>query len=129
MEVDFAYLKEVFNRKTKVKNILLDQNIIRGIGNGYSDEILWETRISPYSIASAIPDEKVKELARVLKKLLKQRTKVILKNHPGLVTGEVKDYHVIHHTKKTVSPTGYPIKVDKRGSQKTYYTEEQVLYK
>lgn len=129
MEVDYKYLKKVFDRKTTVKNILLDQHVIRGIGNGYSDEILWETKISPYSIASSIPDDKVKELAKTIKKLLKDRTKIILKNHPGLITGEVKDYHVIHHKKKTVSPTGYPINVDESGSRKTYYTEEQVLYK
>ena len=47
----------------------------------------------------------------------------------GTITGEVKDYHQIHHSKKTISPTGQPIIVDKSGSRKTYYTEEQVLYK
>lgn len=129
MEVDYKFLKDIFNRKTPVKNILLNQDVIRGIGNGYSDEILWETRISPFSIASAIPDEKVKELAKTIKRLLKDRTKIILKNHPGLITGEIKDYHVIHHSKKTTSPTGFPIVMKKSGGRKTYYTEEQVLYK
>jgi formamidopyrimidine-DNA glycosylase len=129
MEVDYKYLRQIFQSKKPVKNILLDQDMIRGIGNGYSDEILWEARISPFAIANAIPDEKVKELARTIKKLLKDRTKVILTNHPGLITGEIKDYHLIHNTKKTTSPTGHPIQIKKSGSRKTYYTEEQVLYK
>jgi formamidopyrimidine-DNA glycosylase len=129
MEVDYKYLRQILNSKRPVKNILLDQDMIRGIGNGYSDEILWETRISPFAIAGAIPDEKVKELAKTIKKLLKDRAKLILKNHPGLITGEVKDYHVIHNTKKTVSPTGLPIQIKKSGGRKTYFTEEQVLYK
>ena len=129
MDVDYRYLRQIFSSKKPVKNILLNQDIIRGIGNGYSDEILWETRISPFASANAIPDEKVKELARTIKKLLKDRAKVILKNHPGLITGEIKDYHLIHNTKKTISPTGHPIQIKKSGSRKTYFTDEQVMYK
>ncbi len=67
------------SRKAAIKNVLLDQDIIRGIGNSYSDEILWRTRISPFSKANAIPDEKIKELATTIKKVLKEATEKILK--------------------------------------------------
>src|SRR5205085_5847951 len=46
--LNFKYLKQAFNRKTQVKTLLTDQAVIRGIGNSYSDEILWEARISPF---------------------------------------------------------------------------------
>ena len=128
-ELDFAYLKDALNRKTNIKNILLDQDIIRGIGNGYSDEILWETRISPYSVASAIPDEKIRELVRVIPKLLKEATKKIDKAYPGRINDEVKEFHKIHSKTKTISPTGKEIIIDTKGSRKTYYTDEQILYK
>ncbi len=40
-EADFDFLKEQLRKKkTTVKNFLLDQNMIRGIGNAYADEIL-----------------------------------------------------------------------------------------
>jgi len=125
-ELNYKYLKSVFQRKANIKSILLDQDIIRGIGNGYSDEILWETKISPFSVAEAIPDEKIKELPKTIKKVLSSATKKILKSHPGLTTGEVKDYLRIHRRKE--SPTGYEIHVDQKGSRKTYYTDEQVVY-
>jgi formamidopyrimidine-DNA glycosylase len=128
LKLDFKYLKEIFNRKTAIKNIFLDQDLIRGIGNGYSDEILWETRISPYSIASAIPDEKIKELVKVIPKLLKEATEKIDKTHPGIIQDEVKEFHKIHSRTKTESPTGRPIQIDTKGARKTYYTDEQVLY-
>jgi formamidopyrimidine-DNA glycosylase len=127
--LDFAYLKEALNRKTNIKNILLDQDIIRGIGNGYSDEILWETRISPYSVASAIPDEKIKELVRVIPRLLQEATEKIDKAYPGRINDEVKEFHKIHSKTKTVSPTGKEIRIDTKGLRKTYYTDEQILYK
>ena len=46
LDLDYKTLKEILNRKAAVKNILLDQDVIRGIGNSYSDEILWQTRIT-----------------------------------------------------------------------------------
>ncbi|MEO6730927.1 MAG: DNA-formamidopyrimidine glycosylase family protein [Ferruginibacter sp.] len=128
-ELNFKYLKEVLNRKTTIKNILLDQNIIRGIGNGYSDEILWETKISPFSVASAIPDEKIKELAKTIKTVLKTATQKIYKTFPGRVNDEVKEFLKIHTKEKKNSPAGALIKIDAKGMRKTYYTDEQVLYR
>jgi formamidopyrimidine-DNA glycosylase len=128
LDLDYKTLKEILNRKAAVKNVLIDQDIIRGIGNSYSDEILWQTRISPFSKANAIPDEKVKELATTIKKVLKEATEKIYKNHPGKINSEVKDYLQIHTKKKTESPTGKPILTAERGMLLTYYTDEQVMY-
>ena len=128
LDLDYDYLKKIFNRKSTIKNILLDQDLIRGIGNGYSDEILWEARISPYSVASAIPDEKIKELAKWIPKVLKEATQQIDKAYPGKINDEVKEFLKIHR-KTDKSPTGMPIHIDTKGSRKTYYTDEQELYK
>jgi formamidopyrimidine-DNA glycosylase len=128
MELDFKYLKKIFNRKSTIKTILLDQDLIRGIGNGYSDEILWEARISPYSVASAIPEEKIKELVKIIPAVLKEATQKIDKAFPGRVNDEVKEFLKIHRKVDAKSPTGYPIHIDTKGSRKTYYTDEQVVY-
>ncbi|MFL5742975.1 MAG: DNA-formamidopyrimidine glycosylase family protein [Flavisolibacter sp.] len=127
-KLNYRFLKQALNRKAAIKNVLLDQNVIRGIGNGYSDEILWLTRISPFSKANAIPDEKIRELAKNIKKVLKKATDKIYKNYPGLVHGEVRDFMEIHTAKKDKTPTGATIKIAKRGMLKTYYTDEQILY-
>jgi formamidopyrimidine-DNA glycosylase len=127
-KLNYRFLKKALNRKAAIKNILLDQNVIRGIGNAYSDEILWQARISPFSKANAIPDEKIKELAKTIKKVLKNATNKIHKHHPGLIHGEVRDFLDIHTKKKDKSPTGAVIKIVDRGMLKTYYTDEQVLY-
>jgi len=126
-DLNYNYLKKAFKRKTEVKNIFLDQDVIRGIGNGYSDEILWEAKISPHSTAEAIPNDVIKRLPGIIKKVLTTATDTILKLHPGIINREVKDYQKIHHQK--VSPTGFEIHMDQKGMRKTYYTNEQVLYK
>jgi formamidopyrimidine-DNA glycosylase len=128
LELDFDYLKKIFNRKTTVKNIMLDQDLIRGIGNGYSDEILWQTRISPYSVASAIPDEKIRELVKKIPAVLLDATKKIDAAYPGRINDEVKEFLVIHRKVNEKSPTGRPILIEEKGGRKTYYTDEQILY-
>lgn len=129
LDINYNRLKIILKRKSKIKNLLRDQNIIRGIGNAYSDEILWECRISPFSIADRIPDEKIKELAKTIKKVFKNAITKISKTYPDLIHGEVKEFFLIHTRKYSKSPTGASIKIMKSGMMKTYYTDEQVLYK
>ena len=126
--LNFKYLKSIFNRKAGVKNVLLDQDRIRGIGNAYADEILWQAGISPFSKVNAIPDEKIKELAKAIKSVLRNAISQITKKHPGIIHGEVRDFLKIHSKDKTESSTGAPIKIEKKGMRKTYYTDEQKLY-
>jgi formamidopyrimidine-DNA glycosylase len=126
--LNFSYLKKALQRKAVIKNVLLDQDVIRGIGNAYSDEILWESRISPFSVANAVPDEAIRELAKNIKGVLRKAIKQISKHHPDLIHGEVRDFLNIHSKTKKESPTGFPIQIKEKGIAKTYFTEEQVLY-
>jgi len=129
-DVDYKFLKELLSKsKASIKNILLDQKSIRGIGNAYADEILWEAKISPFSVASKIPDTHIKSLAKAIQKVLKEGEKKILKSHPDIISGEIRDFMQIHNAKKKTSPTGAEILIDTKGSRKTYYTEEQELFK
>jgi len=126
--LNFKYLKKVLQSKAAIKKLLTNQDIIRGIGNSYSDEILWETRISPYSVSNKIPDNKIKELATVIKKILKKEIIQINRNYKGKINVEVKEFLKIHTKERTKSPTGAAIIIDKKGMMKTYYTREQKLY-
>ncbi|MXV50710.1 Fpg/Nei family DNA glycosylase [Pedobacter sp. HMF7647] len=128
-ELNASYLKErLKGTKTTVKNLLLDQNVIRGIGNAYADEILWKARISPFSVCNKIPDEKIADLADAIKSELKDAEKQILKAHPDIIHGEVRDFLKIHNSHLKKSPDGEVIQVKELNSRKTYFTEEQELY-
>lgn len=128
-DVNFKFLKAKLSKtRTTIKNFLLDQKVIRGIGNAYADEILWHARISPFSICNKIPDEKLKQLAKSIKAVLQNAEKQILKSHPDLITGEVRDFLNIHNARKKESPTGAAIEKKMVNSRKTYYTSEQEVY-
>jgi formamidopyrimidine-DNA glycosylase len=65
-------LKEVLNKKPngKIKTVLLDQSVIAGIGNIYSDEILWCADISPERKVSKIKPAEFKKILTCMKKIL-----------------------------------------------------------
>jgi formamidopyrimidine-DNA glycosylase len=55
-----------------IKNALLDQNLIAGLGNIYVDESLFEAKIHPLAIANELSDEQVKRLSRAIKLTLRR---------------------------------------------------------
>jgi formamidopyrimidine-DNA glycosylase len=124
-----TFWKEQLQSRATIKNLLLDQHVVRGIGNAYADEILWDAGVSPFSISNKIPPAKIKALASSVKKVLKNAEKQIRKQDPGIIGGELRDFLLIHNSKKKNSPGGFPIKQKINGARKTYYTEEQELYK
>jgi len=126
-DVNLKYWKEQLQSKAKIKNLLLDQQVVRGIGNAYADEILWEAGISPFSVAAKIPDPKIKALAKAVPRVLKQAIKQIKKTSPGIIGGEVRDFLAIHNSSRKKSPTGAAIRQEKKG-RVTYYTDEQELF-
>jgi formamidopyrimidine-DNA glycosylase len=129
IELNEAFLQEKLQTKAAIKNVLLDQHVIRGIGNAYADEILWDARISPFSNSNKIPAAKVKALAKSIHKVLQNAEKQIRKTHPDIISGEIRDFLLIHNSNKSHSPTGAVIHNKTVGGRKTYYTDEQELYK
>ena len=55
-------LKERLNKKPngKIKSVLIDQSIIAGIGNIYSDEILWRAGVHPERKVSKLKEKEIK---------------------------------------------------------------------
>ena len=50
----------------------MDQSVVAGVGNIYSDEALWLSGIHPTSIVSKIPEKKLKELLKAVIAVLKK---------------------------------------------------------
>ena len=129
-KVNAAFLQQLLQQSNKpVKTVLTEQSLIRGIGNAYADEILYHARIAPLSISKKIPTAAIKVLARSVKTVLKNAQKKIRKIDPDIIGGELRDFMAVHNHTKTHSPGGAVIKHKTLNSRKTYYTNEQKLYK
>jgi formamidopyrimidine-DNA glycosylase len=60
----------------KIKTVLMDQSIVVGIGNIYSDEILWFAEIHPERKTSSLKDLEIKKIWLAMKKILLSSIKV-----------------------------------------------------
>ena len=57
-----------------LKRTLTDPRILSGIGNAYSDEILFEARLSPFTLTKKLTDEEIEKLFEAVKKSLSEWT-------------------------------------------------------
>src|ERR1700739_2816294 len=58
------FTKRIRERTARIKARLLDQSVLRGVGNIYADESLWKARIHPAQLGSRLKPEQVEKLYR-----------------------------------------------------------------
>ena len=132
-----SYLQKGLARKKKnIKNTLLDQSVVAGLGNIYVDEVLWETKIHPLSQANTIPAERVAQLHDNINSLIElaiaERGTTIhtYLDANGKTGGFQKMLQVYGHKGEPCVRCGTPlekIKVNGRGT--TFCPKCQVIYK
>ncbi len=64
------FLKLLKRRRSRVKPLLLNQRFLRGMGNIYTDEALFEARIHPRAMASSLSRERATRLHRAMVDIL-----------------------------------------------------------
>jgi formamidopyrimidine-DNA glycosylase len=59
-------------RRARIKALLLDQTVIRGMGNIYTDESLWRARIHPTRIGANLKPTELRRLHRAVRDVLNE---------------------------------------------------------
>lgn len=59
-------------KRTTIKNFLLDQRYIAGLGNIYVNEILYLCKLPPHKLTNTLSDDEVKCLVKNTRKILKK---------------------------------------------------------
>ena len=63
-------------RETPIKSALLNQKLLRGVGNIYADESLFRAGIRPRRQAASVPRERLEKLFVAIKEVLKEAIKL-----------------------------------------------------
>ena len=72
-----TFQKQLGKKPTgKIKTVLMDQTILAGIGNIYSDEILWEVGVHPERKVSALSEKEMRSMWKDLKIILLKSIKM-----------------------------------------------------
>lgn len=65
------FKKRLENKKGMIKPVLMDQSTIAGIGNIYSDEILYQSKVHPKAKVKDLSDKQLDTLFKKMKEVLK----------------------------------------------------------
>jgi formamidopyrimidine-DNA glycosylase len=60
------------SRRARIKALFLDQHVLRGIGNIYTDESLWRARIHPMRLGEKLKDHELHLLFRAIQQVLRE---------------------------------------------------------
>lgn len=95
------FKKIIKSEKRKIKQVLMDPEVIAGIGNIYSDDILWLAKVNPFKPAGELSEKELKGIWNSMRSVLKKALKL-----------------------RGTSSSDYRDTAGKKG----YYTEERLAY-
>ncbi len=124
-EFDGAWLRErLKGRKTPIKNALLDQKLIAGLGNIYACEILHRAKVHPATPAGNLTPPRLKRIATETRAVLME---AIAMNGTSISdfrrvddkTGQFQNFLRVYQ--KESCPLGHKIEKIKQGGRGTFF--------
>lgn len=86
----------IARHRGELKNLLRDQTFVAGIGNGYSDEILWAARLAPFRKRTTLAAEEVDGLFAATRETLAWAIQEVRQRVPPTFEVEVRDFLRVH---------------------------------
>ena len=66
------FAARIGSRNARIKALLLDQSVLRGVGNIYADESLWRAKIHPARVGAGLSKKEMATLRKVLQDILQK---------------------------------------------------------
>ncbi len=114
-------------RKISVKQLLLDQSVIAGIGNIYASEILFDCAVSPFTPVNQLKTADFKRLVESARKILNKAVKCLgttfsdYRTSDGEKGGFQECLQVYGRAGRTCFRCGGPVKRAVQGQRATFY--------
>ncbi len=119
------FLAGLKRHRGQAKNVLTNQEFIAGIGNAYSDEILWEARVHPHRRVATLDEEQRRGLYRAMHAVFDWARPILeAEVAEGLYqrNEEWRDHLRVHRKADEPCPRcGAPIKAQVQSSRETDY--------
>lgn len=80
----------------ELKSLLRNQAFVAGIGNAYSDEILWAARLNPFRRRSSLADEEVDALYAAIRETLGWSISILRARVAPTFEKQVRDHLKVH---------------------------------
>ncbi|MGW4070337.1 Fpg/Nei family DNA glycosylase [Nocardia grenadensis] len=106
----------------RIKNVLVDQTVLAGIGNAYSDEILHTAKISPFATAKTMPAAKIADLYAAMRTVLADAVARSVGQDAARLKGEKRSGMRVH------ARTGLPCPVCGDTVREVAFTDRSFQY-
>ncbi|CAG7584365.1 Fpg/Nei family DNA glycosylase [Rhodococcus opacus] len=119
-EPEFAAL--LSTTSARIKNALVDQSLLAGVGNAYSDEILHTAKISPFATSRTLPEDQVHVLYDAMRSVLSDAVQRSLGQDAARLKGEKRSGMRVH------ARTGLPCPVCGDTVREVSFAEKSFQY-
>jgi formamidopyrimidine-DNA glycosylase len=91
-----AFRARIRRHPGELKPLLRNSRFVAGIGNAYSDEILWEARLAPFRKRSTLGDDDVERLYLAMGSVLADAIERIRKSVPPHIETQDRSFLKVH---------------------------------
>ena len=122
-----AFTQLVSKSRRPLKEFLLDQSRIAGIGNIYSCEALWHAKVSPFRLANSLKHDEARNLYKAIVSVLRRALQLCLHPAPDFTDadwwfqGIGGILRVYQREGEPCRRDGHPIKRTTKGNRSTYF--------
>jgi len=92
-----TFAQRIRSRRGQLKGVLTDQEVLAGIGNAYSDEILHRAKLSPFAISDRLTDAAMSTLYEATQATLKDAVGRSMGQGAASLKGEKKSGLMVHN--------------------------------
>jgi len=92
-----AWRERIRKHPGELKNLLRNQAFVAGIGNAYSDEVLFAARLQPFRKRFSLASEEVDELYRAMRLVLTDAVGLLRRRVPPTFEKQVRDHLSTHN--------------------------------
>lgn len=111
------FLEAVAGRRTTIHQVLMDQELIAGIGNIFSDEITFQAGVRPDRAVEDLSDDELRRLYEKMKWTLRRAVRLNAE-----LDGRPEEFIIPHRGKNGVCPRGDATLVSRKiGGRTSYY--------
>jgi formamidopyrimidine-DNA glycosylase len=91
-----AFRQRIRRHPGELKPLLRNPRFIAGIGNAYSDEILWEARLAPFRKRSTLSDDQIEALYHAIRTILTDATERLRSLVPPEIQTQHREFLKVH---------------------------------
>ena len=91
-----AFRQRIRPHRGELKSLLRNARFVAGIGNAYSDEILWEARLAPLRRRSTLSDEEIERLYVAMRTVLADATQQLRRLVPPHIEQQHREILKVH---------------------------------